>query len=251
MNGGVSPRDDIEIINLELVMSDLQTLGKRLTNLEREVKNNNKNAIKEYAVCKKIMPALEAGKLASTIVLTPEEIVIAKQLNLLTRKPILYVLNKKTGALNLDEENGVRWQELMGLMGSINASFVIVDAGVEAELSSVSSDDRGQFRQEFGVLDDGVNTLIKKGFELLELITFFTTGEDETRGWQIHAGSPAPKAGAAIHSDFEDKFIRAEVISYGDLLASGSRALAREKGLLRTEGKEYIVKDGDVVEFKI
>jgi ribosome-binding ATPase YchF (GTP1/OBG family) len=128
---------------------------------------------------------------------------------------------------------------------------VIVDAGVENELKDVADDEKTMFREEFGVLDDGIDTLIKKGYEMLGLMTFFTTGEDETRAWTIKKNSTAPIAGTAIHTDFKDKFIRAEVVSYDALISAGSYAGAREKGALRTEGKEYIVKDGDVIEFKI
>lgn len=253
VSGGVSPRDDIEVINLELVMSDLSTATKRLANLERQVRGNDKEAIKESELLKRILPLLEGGKLILqyTRVFTEEEEKMLKQLNLLTAKPIFYVLNKKTGSLNLDEENGERWQELMELFEATNAKWVVVDAGVEAELASVGGDEKEQFRREFGVADDGVNNLIRKGFELLDLITFFTTGEKETRGWQIPRHSTAPRAGAAIHSDFEEKFIRAEVIPWDKLLASGSRGAAREKGLIQTVGKEYVVEDGDVIEFKI
>jgi len=251
VSGGVDPRDDIEVINLELVMSDLQTVSKRVANLERQVRANDKEAIKEQEICKKINITLESGKLARNTELTEEELPIAKQLNLLTLKPMFYVLNKKTGALNLDEENGDRWIELMDMFEATRAMWVVVDAGVESELSTVVIEERDQFRKEFGVADDGVNSLIRKGFELLDLITFFTTGEDETRGWQIPRNSSAPRAGAAIHSDFEDKFIRAEIIPWNKLLGAGSRAIAREEGLLQTEGKEYIVQDGDVIEFKI
>ena len=130
-----------------------------------------------------------------------------------------------------------------------NKQWVMVDAGVENELRELHEDDKGGFRQEYGVFDDGVNALIRTGYNLLGLISFFTTGKDETRAWTIVKGSAAPRAGAAIHSDFETKFIRAEVIDYDKLLNAGSWAAAREKGLIRTEGKEYIVKDGDVIEF--
>jgi hypothetical protein len=159
------------------------------------------------------------------------------------------------GALNLEQkpEGSMdnRYEQLIKLFESINAQYVVVDAGAEAELSGVAGDEREQFRREFGLFDDGVKNLIRSGYELLDLITFFTTGEKETRGWQIAKGSTAPEAGAAIHSDFRDKFIRAEVVGYEKLVAAGSYAAARERGLIRTEGKGYVVKDGDVIEFKI
>jgi len=165
----------------------------------------------------------------------------------LSQKPVLYVLNKEAGGHNLDELSDGRWERLMEYLK--DKKWVIVDANVESELRELHTNDKQQFRQEYGVFDDGINALIRKGYELLGLISFFTTGEDETRAWTIVNGATAPKAGAAIHSDFETKFIRAEVIEWTKLLEAGSRAAAREKGWIRTEGKEYIVKDGDVIEF--
>ncbi len=255
VSGRVDPKDDIEVINLELVMSDMQTVSKRISALERITKSGDKDAKVEIEVCKKILPILEEGQLAINTELNEKEERVAKQLNLLTIKPILYVLNKKSGAFNLDEpreaEVDDRYRKLIAFLDSINATYVTVDAGVEAEISGVSADEREGFRREFGVFDDGVDGLIRKGYELLNLITFFTTGEDETRGWQIKQGSTAPIAGSAIHSDFQDKFIRAEVIGYNKLMEAGSYGQARERGWARTEGKEYIVKDGDVIEFRI
>lgn len=167
----------------------------------------------------------------------------------LSHKPVLYVLNKETGGHNLDEMNDGRWERLMEFFKQTDAKYVVVDAHVESELRELHTDDKVSFRQEYGVFDDGVNALIRKGYELLGLMSFFTTGEDETRAWTIKNGSTAPQAGAAIHSDFQDKFIRAEVIEWNKLLEAGTRSAAREKGWIRTEGKEYIVKDGDVIEF--
>jgi ribosome-binding ATPase YchF (GTP1/OBG family) len=162
---------------------------------------------------------------------------------------MLYVLNRKAGALNIDAENGERWRELKTFLDDSGAGYVFVDAGVERELSDVHDDERGDFRRELGVSDDGIDTLIKGGYRLLDLISFFTTGEKETRAWTIRRGDKAPDAGAAIHTDFRDKFIRAEVVHWDTLIECGSWSKAREKGELRTEGKEYVVTDGDVMEF--
>ena len=168
----------------------------------------------------------------------------------LSHKPVLYVLNKEADGHNLDETAGdERWRRLMEFFEKNNAKWVVVDAHVESELRELHQDDKQQFRQEYGVFDDGINALIRGGYDLLGLISFFTTGKDETRAWTIKRGSTAPRAGAAIHSDFETKFIRAEVINWQKLLDAGSFAKARELGQLRTEGKEYVVQDGDVVEF--
>jgi small GTP-binding protein len=174
---------------------------------------------------------------------------IDKKENLLSKKPMLYVLNKESGGYNLDEMSDPRWKALMDFFEKTNAKWVVVDANVENDLKELHAGDKASFRQEYGLFDDGIGALIKAGYELLGLMSFFTTGKDETRAWTIKRGSAAPQAGAAIHSDFETKFIRAEVIAWDKLLEAGSRAAAREKGMIRTEGKEYIVQDGDVIEF--
>ncbi len=251
VSGHVDPRDDIEVINLELIMADLETVTKRHASLARESKVKEKETARELALLEKVTPALVGGHLASSANLNEEEAGIARGWNLLTIKPILYVLNRKNDAINLDELKDGRWERLMELLSSIGGEYVVVDAGVEAELSGVGKEERDDFRKEFGVFEDGVNNLIKRGYELLDLITFFTSGEKETRGWQIRNGSTAAISGASIHSDFRDKFIKADIISTEKLLEAGSYAEARERGWVRTEGKDYIVKDGDVIEFKI
>lgn len=216
--GKVNPLSDIEVINLELVLADEQSVSKRLQNLQKDVKAHNKEALAEEAVLKKVEKVLLDGKLAQSAELTKEEKEIIKGMNLLTMKPILYVLNTSAAAENISD---------------------IKDKipGLSVEIDSV-----------FGT---GFDELIKKSYELLGLETYFTTGKDETRAWTIARGSTAPIAGTAIHTDFKDKFIRAEVVAYDDLISNGSYATAKEKGLVRTEGKEYIVKDGDVIEFRI
>lgn len=168
----------------------------------------------------------------------------------LRNKPMLYVLNKESGGHNLDEmPEDPRWLLLMEFFKLTGAQYVIVDAGVESELRDLHTDDKQTFRQEYGVFDDGINELIKAGYKLLGLMSFFTTGEDESRAWTVKVGATAPEAGAAIHSDFKDKFIRAEVINWAKLIEAGSRSGARDKGWIRTEGKEYVVQEGDTIEF--
>lgn len=251
VHGKVDPVSDIETINLELIIADQQTVVKRLANIERDVKRGDKDAVKEKEVLQKIADGLAQGKLARSVVLADDEAPLVKTLHLLTMKPILYVLNKKAGGKNLDDMKDERYDKLLAYIKSLGAHYVVVDAGVEHELSQFEGDEKEMFRAELGSKDDGVNELIKKSYEMLGLMTYFTTGEVETRGWTIKAGSTAPVAGMAIHTDFKDKFIRAEIIFWKDLLDAGSFATAREKGLVRTEGKDYIVKDGDVIEFKI
>jgi GTP-binding protein YchF len=247
--GDVEPVRDIEVINLELSLADLDAVQKRLGNLERDVRAGKKESIAEHAALKKILPVLEAGQLAQTTDLTSEEKLLVKGMHLLTMKPILYVLNREADGHNLDESKDGRWQRLMEFFEKNGAKYTTVDANIESELKDLHSEDKVSFRQEYGIFDDGINGLITAGYDLLGLMSFFTTGEDETRAWTIEKGSTAPQAGAAIHTDFKDKFIRAEVIGWDKLLEAGSYARAREQGSIRTEGKEYVVKDGDVIEF--
>ena len=249
--GSVDPRYDIEIIDLELVQADLQGAQKRLERVERDSKGGDKELIAERDVLRKIVPALQAGKAARTVALDATEQLAAKPLHLLTMKPVLYVLNRKSGTVNVDAEGGERWRQLKEFLDSTEAGHVIVDAGVESDLSDVHDDERADFRRELGVSNDGLDDLIKAGYKLLDLISFLTTGEKESRAWTITRGSTAPEAGAAIHTDFRDKFIRADVIHWDTLLEAGSWAKAREKGMVRTEGKEYVVQDGDTMEFKV
>lgn len=245
VSGQVDPMSDVETINLELILADLQTVTKRLANIGRDVKRGDKEAIVENEVLEKIKSALDAGQLASTVALTPETEIYRKNMHLISAKPIMYVLNQKSGASQADT---ARFEEFLK---TSEAKFVTVDARIEHELSELEAGDKEEFKKELGVGNDGVNDLIKTSYDLLGLMTYFTTGADETRGWTIKKNSTAPVAGMAIHTDFKDKFIRAEVVNWAKLLEAGSFAAAKEKGLVRTEGKDYVVQDGDVIEFKI
>lgn len=257
VDGKIDPLKDIEVINLELVLADIQTVTKRKNSLGKEVKAGKKEAVIEMGLLEKILPALEAGKLASSVVPDEFEAPFLKQLCLITAKPFLYVLNKKAGSKNLDEVKDERWERLQKFLNEMSGpngsgtNFVIVDAGIEHELKDFDDKEKAEMRTGLGAKGDGIDTLIKRGYELLGLITYFTTGEDESRAWTIKKGWTAPEAGTAIHTDFKDKFVRAEIIEWDTLLKAGSYGAARERGLLRTEGKEYVVKDGDVIEFKI
>ena len=247
----VDPLSDIEVINLELIIADQETVSKRLSNLEREVKKGDKKIVAEFEAVKKVDATLAEGKLALKTNLNEDEMGTIKLLNLLTMKPILYGLNKKSGGSNLDEMNDERYQELIAFLNDNNESYVIIDAKIEDELKDLEGEEKAMFRTELGGKEDGINDLIRKAYDMLGLITYFTTGEKETRAWTIKKGWTAPLAGTAIHTDFKDKFIRAEVVFWKDLLDAGSYGTAKEKGLVRTEGKEYLVKDGDVMEFRI
>ncbi len=245
VHGDVDPVRDIEIINLELILADTQSVKGRRERLVREVKSGLKDAVAEDAVLAKIESALSAGKLARTVELTPEELLRIKSLNLLTLKPILYSLNGKSGG-TIDDD---RREKAHTLIRSMDSEFVHVDAATERDLNDVAEEEQGMFREELGVEINGLEALIRGAYSTLGLITFFTTGPKETRAWTIPQGATAPEAGAAIHNDFKDKFIRAEVVSTDALLADGSWSAARDKGDLRTEGKTYIFKDGDVAVF--
>ncbi len=246
VDGGPNPLRDIQVINLELILADLETVSKRLNNIERDVKKGSKEAALEKELLQKIRILLESEKFAIGVQgANTEEKQILKSIQLLTMKPILYVLNQKTGSKSVDTKDVVEYIKFLG------ADYVLVDAGLERDLSELDPEEKVLYRASLAVSESGVDELIKASYDILGLITYFTTGEDETRAWTIRKDCTAPIAGTAIHTDFKDKFIRAEITNWEVLLGAGSYYRARVLGLVRTEGKEYIIKDGDVVEFKI
>jgi GTP-binding protein YchF len=251
VSGAVDPLADIEVINLELILADAETVSKRLNNVERDAKRGEKTAEIEQDVLTRLLQHLETGNLANTFVYSDLELPLVKQLQLLTLKKILYVFNKKHGAFNFDETNDDRWSELMEFIETTGSEYVLIDAGVEHELKDLEEVEKTEFRREYATLDSGIDSLIRAAYNRLGLMSYFTTGEKETRAWTVPIGSTGPEAGAAIHTDFKTKYIRAQVVSFEDLVTCGSLAIAREKGKLRTEGKEYIVQDGDVIEFMV
>jgi GTP-binding protein YchF len=251
VEGTIDPLRDIDIINMELILADMQTVEKRSQAIGRDVKRGDKDAIKLHSILGTFKKTFDEGKLANSISFDEEDTKLVRELHLITMKPFLYVLNKQSGGRNLDDSNDERWEKLMRHFAEHKYQYVIVDAKIEDELKEFEGEERDMMRNELGAHDSGVDGLIKAGYDLLGLQTYLTTGEMETRAWTMKKGSTAPKAAAAIHSDFEMKFIRAEVVAYSDLVTAGSMAEARNRGTLRTEGREYIVKDGDVVEFKI
>ncbi len=251
VTGSINPLSDIEVINLELILADAETVEKRLMNVERDAKRGDKTALIEKGVLERLKPHLDNGSLANSLSMTEEEEKIVKGLHLLTLKPFLYVCNKKTDAFNLDEQNDERWQNLVDYFERTGAEYVVVDAGMEHDLRDMNDDEKNEFRREYGAQGSGVESLIRACYHRLGLMSYFTTGEKETRAWTVPIGSTGPKAAAAIHTDFEKKYIRAQVVTFDDLIECGSLAQARAEGKLRTEGKDYIVKDGDVIEFMI
>jgi ribosome-binding ATPase len=248
--GSVDPVRDIEVINTELVLADLEAVKKRIEKIAKDAKRGDKVALAEEAVLKKLEPALNAGKLALTIELTHEEKAISKAFFLLTDKPTIFACNVKESELAQGEKNPYVQKVGEYVKTHLACEAVVISAQIESDLIDLSADEARQFLKELGVEESGVGALIRATYHLLGLRTYFTAGEKEVRAWTIHAGDTAPKAAGVIHSDFERGFIKAETVAYDDLIKCGSVAAAREKGLYRMEGKEYVVQDGDVMLFK-
>jgi GTP-binding protein YchF len=247
VSGSVDPVRDIEVINLELALADLSQGEKRLERLKKQARSNNKEAIAESAVLEKILPPLNHGKAVRQIDLSEEETELIKPLGLLTSKPVIYAANVS----DEDLATGNDWVEQVKKQAAQEkAKVVIVSAQVEAELVELAPEDKQEFLESLGVSEGGLQSLIKATYELLGLRTYLTTGETETRAWTIRTGMKAPAAAGVIHSDFERGFIRAETIAYQDLVESGSMHVAKEKGLVRSEGKDYVVQEGDVMLFR-
>jgi len=235
----VNPISDIEVINLELIISDQNTVTKRLDNIKKKAETTkDKVLIKEVAVLEKIKIALDAGQLANTVELNEEEQKIAKQLTLLTTKPFLYIFNTDEGENNPQIPDFIK-------------NYVVVSAKIEAELSELPEDEAKEYLNELGMQETGLDKLIKASYKLLNLNTFLTSGEPETRAWTVSAGATAPQAAGVIHTDFEKGFIRAEVATYEDFINNNGWNGCKEKGLIRLEGKDYLVQDGDVIYFRI
>ncbi|MSU59309.1 MAG: redox-regulated ATPase YchF [Pedosphaera sp.] len=250
VTGTVNPVRDIEVINTELVLADLETVKKRLEKIGKDAKRGDKVALAEEAVLKKLEPTLDTGKPALMVTLTPEEKVISKAFFLLTDKPTIFACNVKESDLAQGEKNPFVQKVGDYVKTHLACEAVVISAQIESDLVDLSPDEATQFLKELGVDESGVGKLIRATYHLLGLRTYFTAGEKEVRAWTIHAGDTAPKAAGVIHSDFERGFIKAETVAYDDLINCGSVAAAREKGLYRMEGKEYVVKDGDVLLFK-
>jgi GTP-binding protein YchF len=250
VTGSVDPVRDIEIINTELGVADLDNVKKRREKLAKDVKRGDKIAVAENAVLVKFETALDAGKLALSVELTPEEKVIAKSFYLLTDKPTIFACNVKESDLAGADKNPFVQKVTEYVKTHLACEAVVISAQIESDLSELSAEEAVQFLKELGVSESGVGALIRATYHLLGLRTYFTAGEKEVRAWTIHVGDTAPKAAGVIHSDFERGFIKAETVAYNDLMQCGSVAAAREKGLYRMEGKEYVVQDGDVMLFK-
>ncbi|HEV2695055.1 MAG TPA: redox-regulated ATPase YchF [Verrucomicrobiae bacterium] len=248
--GSVDPVRDIEVITTELVLSDLEAVQKRLGSVAKDAKRGDKEALAQETVLKKIEPHLNAGKPALTLQLTPEEKAISRLFWLMTDKPTIFACNVKESDLATADKNPFVEKVREYTKHHFACEAVVISAQIESDLIDLSDAEAKEFLKELGVDESGVGALIRATYHLLGLRTYFTAGEKEVRAWTIHNGNTAPQAAGVIHSDFERGFIKAETVAYDDLVKCGSVAAAREKGLYRMEGKEYVVKDGDVLLFK-
>jgi len=248
--GAIDPVRDIETVTTELVLADLEGVKKRHDKLAKDAKRGDKLALAEEAVLRKLEPHLDAGKPADTLRLTPEERLLAKGFFLLTDKPTVFAANVKEADLANAEANAHAAKVREYARAHHACETVVISAQLESDLIDLSPAEASEFLRELGVAESGVGALIRGTYHLLGLRTFLTASEKEVRAWTIHAGDTAPKAAGVIHTDFERGFIKAETVAYDDLVKCGSVAAAREKGLYRMEGKEYVVQDGDVLMFK-
>ena len=250
VSGSVDPVRDIEVITTELILSDLDSVKKRRDRLQKDMKRGEKVAIAEDAVLEKIEAGLDTGQPALNVTLTPEERELSRPLFLLTDKPTIFACNVKESDLATADSNSYVQKVRDYVKTHLACEAVVISAAIESDLIDLDEDEANAFLKELGVAESGVGALIRSTYHLLGLRTYFTAGEKEVRAWVIHQGDTAPKAAGVIHSDFERGFIKAETVAYNDLIACGSVAAARERGLYRMEGKEYVVADGDVMLFK-
>jgi hypothetical protein len=250
VSGTIDPVRDIEVINTELMLADLEVVQKRRERLAKDARRGDKAAAAEDAVLAKIEAAIDDGKPALTVKLTPEERALSAPFFLLSDKPTIFACNVKEGDLATADTNPYVMKVRDYVKTHLSCEAVVISAQIESDLVDLAPDEAEAFLKELGVQESGIGALIRSTYHLLGLQTYFTAGEKEVRAWTIHQGDTAPKAAGVIHSDFERGFIKAETVAYTDLLKCGSVAAAREKGLYRMEGKEYIVADGDVLLFK-
>ncbi|MCP8617218.1 redox-regulated ATPase YchF [Salirhabdus salicampi] len=247
--GQVDPIDDIETINLELILADLETVTKRISRVEKLAKQKDKEALTEYEVLVRLKEAFESEKPARALEYTEQEEKLVKQLHLLTSKPILYVANVGEDEIQ-DPQSNPNVQAVQEYASNEGAKVIVVCAKIESEIAELDGEEKEMFLEDLEIEESGLDQLIRASYYMLGLATFFTAGEQEVRAWTFKKGMKAPQAAGIIHSDFERGFIRAETVSYSDLMEAGSMAVAREKGKVRLEGKDYVVKDGDVIHFR-
>ncbi len=248
VDGNVDPGRDIETINLELIFADMETLERRIDKTKKLAKSD-KSLNEAIAVYEKVYALLSDGKTARMAELDEDEAAIMDEVGLLTMKPVIYAANvSEDEAAGVSDDNEY-YKAVVAMAAEEGAEVIPVCAGIEAEISELDSEEKAEFLADLGIEESGLDKLIKAGYTLLGLISFLTAGVKEVRAWTIRKGTKAPQAAGKIHSDFERGFIRAEVVAFSDLCECGSLANAKAKGLLRSEGKEYVMNDGDVVEF--
>jgi GTP-binding protein YchF len=245
--GSIDPVRDIEVVNTELILADLQTLEKRMTKTEKMHRVGAKEAALELEVYREVQSFLERGRTVGTLHLTGEKGAIFSDLHLLTAKPVFYVANVDQQQL---KGEGLRLKTLTEWAQKEGNRVVVICGDLESELAELKEEEREEFRRELGLEGSSLERLVQIGYETLSLVTFYTTVSSELRAWTVPKGTPAPKAAGKIHTDMERGFIRAEVISFSDFIACGSEHTAREKGLLRSEGRDYLIRDGDIVHFR-
>ena len=248
VDGSVNPLRDIDTINLELIFADIETVNKRLDKARKNLKADKKYQL-EIDLLEKILKTLEEGKSARTLEFNEDEQALVKDMFLLTTKPILYVANVSEEQLE-DAENDRLVKQVKEYASKEKAEVIPLCVKIEEELSGLEDEDKKEMLEALGLEESGLDKVIKKSYDLLGLMSFLTAGEPEVRAWTIKKGTKAPQAAGKIHSDIERGFIKAEVVSYDDLIREGSMVSAKEKGLVRSEGKEYIMQDGDIVLFK-
>ena len=249
VDGSVDPVRDIETINLELIFSDIEIIERRIAKTARGARND-KALAEELALLQKIKEHLEQGKLAKTMELSDEELELSKTFNLLTDKPVIYAANVSEDDLEDDGASNENVQKVRDYAKEENSEVFVVSAKMEAELAELDDEEKAMFLEDMGLSESCLDKLIKASFSILGLTTFLTAGEKEVRAWTITKGMKAPQAAGKIHTDFEKGFIKAEVVNYDDLISLGSYAAAREKGLVRMEGKEYVVQENDIIVFR-
>ncbi|MGF7530154.1 redox-regulated ATPase YchF [Bacillus paralicheniformis] len=249
VSGKVDPISDIETINLELILADLETVEKRIGRVGKMAKQKDKEAVFEFEILTKLKEAFEQEKPARSVEFSEEQQKVLKQLHLLTTKPVLYVANVSEDEV-ADPSGNEYVQKVREFAAAEKAEVIVVCAKIESEIEELEGEEKAMFLEELGIEESGLDQLIKASYSLLGLATYFTAGEQEVRAWTFKKGMKAPECASIIHTDFERGFIRAETVAYDDLLEAGSMASAKEAGKVRLEGKEYIVKDGDVIHFR-
>ncbi len=249
VDGSIDPMRDLETINMELIFADMEMLERRIDRVKKAMKGD-KSLGEELALLERVMTGLSEGKCARALDYTEDELAIMHECQLLSMKPVIYAANISEDMIGSDMSENAGYQKLAEYAASEKAEIMPICAGIEAEIAQLDGDERAEFLADLGIAESGLDRLIKASYALLGLISYLTAGPKEVRAWTITKGTKAPQAAGKIHSDFERGFIRAEIIGFDELMACGTMAAAKEKGLVRSEGKEYVIRDGDIVLFR-